>query len=223
MKYEAVLFDLDGTLLDTAPDMIATINRMRTARKLPECDYSRLRPYVSHGAAALIREGLGVSTDSPEFKSLRQLFLDDYHKHICIETRLFDGMEDVLATLEKASVPWGIVTNKPGGLTHKLLQALKLDSRAACIVSGDTLEFSKPHPLPLQYACEVINVSPQNTLYIGDAERDIIAGNAAGMTTLVAGFGYISKNDHPEAWRSDAIIQHAGDILDWVSASIRPS
>ena len=216
MTFDTVLFDLDGTLLDTAPDMIATINRMRQQREQQAIEAAELRPFVSHGSIALLREGLGIHSDAPEYEDMRQRFLDDYHDNICIETALFDGMDDILNHLESTGTPWGVVTNKPGWLTHKLMSALALDQRAACIVSGDTVEHSKPHPLPMQYACEVIGVPPSKVLYIGDAERDIIAGKAAGMATLVAGFGYLGSHDTPESWGADAIIDHPSEILNWL-------
>ena len=199
-----VLFDLDGTLADTAPDLAYALNRVleeQGGRPLP---FDTIRPVVSHGGIALIKLGFGIDEQAPEFPPLRQRLLDIYRDNIARETRLFDGMESLLATLEERGLNWGVVTNKPGWLTEPLLDALGLKARAATIVSGDTLPERKPHPAPMLLACEQAGSDAGHCLYIGDAERDIEAGRNAGMRTLVALFGYLGETDIPERWQADA-------------------
>jgi N-acetyl-D-muramate 6-phosphate phosphatase len=212
----AVLLDLDGTLLDTAPDMGGALNRLRLEHGLAPLPPERIRPVVSHGAMRLV--GLGFpDAQGAEFERLRLRFLDLYATNLCEGTRLFAGFEPVLEALESRGLPWGIVTNKPGWLTDPLLAALGLDRRAACAVSGDTLAERKPHPLPLLHAARVIGVAAGDCLYVGDAERDIQAGRAAGMTTLVAAYGYLAEDDDPRAWEPHGIVEAPGELLDWVA------
>lgn len=216
----AVLFDLDGTLLDTAPDMCAALNALRGQEGLQPLPVDQLRCHVSHGAARLVSLGFGCQ-EGPRFEELRQRFLDLYRADLHGRTRLFDGLEEVLLSLESAGTGWGVVTNKPAWLTEPLMRAMGLSSRAACVVSGDTLPERKPHPLPLLHAAGLLQVPPAACVYIGDAERDIQAGRAAGMRTLVATFGYISPDDDPGTWMADAMISHPRQILDlmWSGAS----
>jgi len=208
-----VLFDLDGTLLDTAPDMVAALNALRAEEGLPDLPFARLRPHVSHGAARLIELGFECR-EGARFDALRQRFLDLYRGSLCAGTRLFDGLETSLAWLELQRVPWGVVTNKPGWLTEPLLAELGLAPRAACIISGDTLPQRKPHPLPLLHAASLLGLEPGSCAYIGDAERDIQAGRAAGMRTLVAAFGYLGEEDDPWAWQPDAIVERPEQLLE---------
>ena len=178
----AVLFDLDGTLLDTAPDMVGAINLLRVEEGLDPLPFERLRVHVSHGAARLVEIGFGCA-EGDRFESLRRRFLDLYRGRLCEATRLFDGLEEVLLELEVHNIPWGVVTNKPGWLTDPLIQAVGLGRRVGCVVSGDTLAERKPHPLPLLHAADLLGVSAADCTYVGDAERDIQAGRAAGMRT----------------------------------------
>ncbi|NHZ69984.1 MAG: HAD-IA family hydrolase [Thermotogales bacterium] len=216
---QTVLFDLDGTLLDTAPDLANALNAVLEQNSHPALPFEKIRPVVSHGGRALIELGFGLVPDHPDFEPLRQQLLDYYLAHIADETRLFPGMGDVLDSIEQNGRNWGVVTNKPGWLTEPLIplmDALDLTRRAGGIVSGDTLEERKPHPAPLLHACDMIGSKPGSCLYVGDAERDIEAGHNAGMITLVAMFGYLMEQDRPETWGATAMIQRPGEILDWV-------
>lgn len=211
----AVLFDLDGTLLDTAPDMAAALNALRHAEGLEALPFEQLRHHVSHGALRLIEVGFGCSSGA-RFEALRGRFLDLYRADIARHTRPFDGLTALLDRLEQAGIPWGIVTNKPGWLTAPLLAALGLDSRAGCVVSGDTLAQRKPHPLPLLHAAQLLACEPGGCVYIGDAERDVVAGRAAGMRTVVAAFGYLGEDDDPASWGPDAIMAGPQELAEWL-------
>ena len=215
--HAALLLDLDGTLLDTAPDMGGALNRLRAEHGLAPLPFSSIRPVVSHGAVRLVSLGFPDARGAA-FETLRLRFLEIYAQHLSEGTRLFVGFEFVLDSLEARGLPWGIVTNKPGWLTEPLLAALGLDRRAACAVSGDTLAERKPHPLPLLHAASLIGVRPEHCVYVGDAERDIQAGRAAGMTTVVASYGYLSPQDEPHRWQPDGIVATPCDLLDWMAA-----
>ncbi|HHJ17396.1 MAG TPA: phosphoglycolate phosphatase [Gammaproteobacteria bacterium] len=211
-----VLFDLDGTLLDTAPDLANALNAVLVQNDRTALPFEKIRPVVSHGGRALIELGFGLSPAHPEFEPLRKQLLDYYQAHIADETRLFPGMGEVLNNLENRGIHWGVVTNKPGWLTEPLMDALDLTRRAAGIVSGDTLEERKPHPAPLLHACDIIGSKPADCLYVGDAQRDIEAGHNAGMPTLVALFGYLMEQDRPESWGATALIHSPEEILGWL-------
>jgi phosphoglycolate phosphatase len=217
MPCRTVLFDLDGTLLDTAPDLAGALNAVLQANGRPALPFELIRPVVSHGGNALIELGFGLKPDEAGFEPLRRQLLDYYETNIARETRLFPGMQQVLDRIEAGGLNWGVVTNKPAWLTDPLMDALGLSERAAGIVSGDTLKERKPHPAPLLHACRLIGSEPHECLYVGDAERDIEAGRRAGMTTLVALFGYLLENDRPETWGATALIKEPGEILDWLS------
>lgn len=208
-----VLFDLDGTLLDTAPDLAAALNDVLAEQGRPRRAYEEIRPYVSHGGTALVQFGFDMAPEHDDFNGLRERFLEIYRDNIARHTRPFDGMLDVLDAIEKTGLQWGVVTNKPAWLTNPLMEALALKDRAGSIVSGDTLPLRKPHPEPLYHACREIGLDPAECLYVGDAERDIAAGRAAGMKTLVALFGYLGEQDDPTQWLADAMIQHPHEIL----------
>jgi 2-phosphoglycolate phosphatase len=214
-KHSALLLDLDGTLLDTAPDMGGALNRLRAENGLDALPASIMRPVVSHGSARLVSLGFPTASGD-EYERLRLRFLDIYALNLADHTSLFPGAETLLSEIERLGLPWGIVTNKPGWLTDPLLQALDLDRRAACVVSGDTLPERKPHPLPLLHAAHAINVPPRRCVYAGDAERDIQAGRAAGMTTVVAGYGYISTEDDPLSWGPSGVVTEPLQLLDWL-------
>ncbi len=216
-----VLFDLDGTLLDTAPDMVAAINRVRREEGLPPLPFAALRDHVSHGSAALVRLAFGSGQDPDTFERRRRAFLDHYRAGLCARTRLFPGLAEVLARLEADGLPWGVVTNKPAWLTDPLLAELGLAQRAACVLSGDSTPERKPHPLPLLTAAARCGVAPGRCLYLGDAERDIEAGNRAGMTTLIARWGYIDAGQAPQRWGADGALDHPAQLFDWLDTRLR--
>jgi len=209
----AVLFDLDGTLADTAPDLAHALNRTLEHFGRSTLPFEEIRPVVSHGGIALIRRGFGMEPEDEGFEERRLHLLDVYLDNICTHTRLFPGMEEVLEQLCLRNMPWGIVTNKPAWLTAPLMQALPMPCEAQVIISGDTLPQRKPHPAPLLHAAERLDTDPAHCLYVGDAERDIEAGRAAGMTTACALFGYLQEEDRPEQWQADLQIHTPRDLL----------
>ncbi len=211
-----VLFDLDGTLLDTAPDMAWALNQMRIRDGNEVLDFQLIRPHVSHGSFALSRIGCDAAEGSDEFERFRLGLLQIYSDNIARETRLFVGVAEILRELESRSIQWGIVTNKPSWLTTPLLQQLELAKRATIVISGDTIPEKKPHPAQLLLAAERLNTSPGNCVYIGDAERDIVAGNAAGMLTVAALYGYLSADDAPATWGADNIVRTPTELGEWL-------
>ena len=211
-----VLFDLDGTLADTAPDLAYALNTLLAEHHKPLLPYPTIRPVASNGAAALIELGFGIARTDPHFPPLRTRFLELYRAHLTRETRLFPGMAELLDAIAARGLNWGIVTNKPAFLTEPLVDQLGLREDLACVVSGDTTANPKPHPEPLLHACKLAGSRPHECLYIGDAARDIEAGRAAGMKTLVALFGYIGAQDQPDTWGADGLIRAPGDALDWL-------
>jgi 2-phosphoglycolate phosphatase len=213
---QTVLFDLDGTLLDTAPDLAAALNTVLAENRRAPLPFETIRPVVSHGGVAIIRRGFGLQTSDPAIEPLRQRLLEVYRATISTHTRPFPGMDDVLDTLEARGLNWGVVTNKPGWLTQPLLSDLGLLQRAACVVSGDTLAQRKPDPAPMLHACALTGSEPRQCVYIGDAQRDVEAGNNAGMYTLVALFGYFQENDRPREWQADAMIDTPAGLLEWL-------
>ena len=215
-----VLFDLDGTLVDTAADLAEALNRTLLNHGKKPLPHALIRPSVSLGGMALIQLGFGLDETDPGVDALREELLATYRRNLCQHSRLFPGMEQVLDRLDEIDATWGIVTNKPGWLTEPLMQALQLRQRAACIVSGDTLAQRKPHPAPLLHACQLLQCAPARTLYVGDARRDIQAGNSAGMTTLIAAYGYIEADEDPSAWDADGSVSAPEEILPWVQAAM---
>jgi 2-phosphoglycolate phosphatase len=211
-----VLFDLDGTLLDTAPDLAQALNAVRIENNRPPLPYEAIRPVVSHGGIALIELGFELEQSDPAFDPLRQRLLEIYRENISRLTRPFPGITELLDVLEERGLGWGVVTNKPGWLTDPLLKDLDLYDRAVAIVSGDTLDERKPHPAPMLYACELANSEPGQCVYIGDAQRDIEAGINAGMHTLVALFGYLQEQDDPRNWQADDMIETPMELLTWL-------
>lgn len=220
----AILFDLDGTLVDTAPDFIHALNAVRSEINMPSLAFSNqtairmVEVAVTEGLAGLVAAGLDIESDHPESPAFQKRLLQAYQKNLGLYAKLFPGIEALLQTLEQRGIPWGVVTNKESLQTNPLMERLGLAHRAACIVSGDTTPYAKPHPEPLLYACREIGISPTDCIYIGDAERDIIAGNAAGMTTIAALFGYIADITHVNAWGADHTIHHVDEILPWFEA-----
>ncbi|WP_303901145.1 HAD family hydrolase [Thiohalomonas denitrificans] len=216
---ETVLFDLDGTLADTAPDLAGALNAVLIEEDRAPLAYEAIRPVVSHGGIALIRLGFGLEPGAPDFDRLRSLLLEHYRAEIATRTRLFPGMDELLAELERRRMAWGVVTNKPAWLTQPLMTALGLSQRAATIISGDTVPENKPHPAPMHQACHDTGTAPLSCLYVGDAERDIVAGRNAGMATLVALWGYLGETDHPGDWGADGMIEEPQLVLDWLTAT----
>jgi len=210
---QAVLFDLDGTLADTAPDLAHALNATLSHYGQAALPYERIRPVVSHGAMALVRLGFGLSPDDPAFEERRQYLLKVYADNLCRATTLFPGMAAVLEHLERRATPWGIVTNKPAWLTDPLIAAMRLDGRAACVVSGDTCSRRKPHPDPILHACTLIGCAPRDTWYVGDAGRDMQAARAAGCTAVGALYGYLHPDDPPDAWDTDLTIDEPTQLI----------
>lgn len=216
-----VLFDLDGTLIDTAPDMARALNDVLIEDGGSALPYEAIRPHVSKGANGLLDLAYGASRAPAERDPLRQRFLERYRADLATESRLFPGMETLLADLESAAMRWGVVTNKPGWLAEPLLATLELDARCACLVCGDTLDRRKPDPAPLYFACERLGVSTAEAMYVGDDERDIAAGRAAAMRTIVALFGYLGTGDHPRHWGPDGLIETPGEL--WAHLARAPA
>jgi len=211
-----ILFDLDGTLADTAPDLAHALNAVLREQGRPALPFARIRPAVSHGASALIRLGFNIEPDDANFETLRLRLLDIYQQHLADQTILFPGVPELLAQIEQRGMNWGVITNKPAWLTEPLMDKLGLMQRAACIVSGDTTARRKPDPEPMLYACSKAGSAVQECVYVGDAERDIEAGKRAGMKTLVALFGYIADGDKPHTWGADGMINAPQDVLAWM-------
>jgi len=208
-----VLFDLDGTLADTAPDLAATANAMRVARGLTELPYSQLRPLASHGARGLLGRALGATPGQPDFEALRQEFFARYEAALCVHSRLFDGIDALLRALDAGNRRWGIVTNKIARFTDPLLRELELDRRAACVVSGDTTPHAKPHPAPLLHAAALAGLPVTDTVYVGDDLRDVEAGRAAGMVTIAVRYGYLGEAAPIESWGANYVADTPTDLL----------
>lgn len=219
-RIKTVLFDLDGTLADTAPDLADALNHALHINDKPSLEFEKIRPVVSHGGIALVKLGFNIEQHHPEFETFRQQLLDYYLKNIANKTKLFSGMDELITQIEQNNMNWGVVTNKPSWLTDPLMQALELDSRAACIVSGDTLNERKPHPAPLLHACNMAGSEARECVYVGDARRDIEAGNKAGMQTIVALFGYINHDDKPEDWGADYMAESPAEIASLLKMNI---
>lgn len=215
-QYKAILFDLDGTLVDTAPDLGFALNSLLEQEGLPPLPHDIIRPVASNGSAGLLSLGFGLTTDDAAFRPLQQRFIHLYQDNIARGSHLFPGMPEVLDYLEQSDIIWGIVTNKPAFLTDPLAILLNLNERAACIVSGDTTPHAKPHPAPMLHACKLISIDPEHCLYVGDAARDIEAGKNAHMTTILARYGYISADDDPATWQADGSIDHPAELLKWL-------
>jgi N-acetyl-D-muramate 6-phosphate phosphatase len=214
-RVRAVLFDLDGTLIDTAPDMIGALNALREQESLAPLAYALARTQVSHGSTGLLRLAF-PGVDTVRCEELRARFLNLYAARLARESALFDGCAEVLDALEAHGIVWGVVTNKPGWLTEPLLRALRLEGRAGCVVSGDSLPERKPHPLPLLHAAHCLQIPPAQCVYIGDAQRDILAARAAGMPVLVASYGYLGPEDDAPGWAADGDLQAPLALLSWL-------
>jgi 2-phosphoglycolate phosphatase len=213
---QAVLFDLDGTLLDTAQDLVNALNQLTDK---PMSMTPELRAAAGRGCKAFIKAGLNIHEDDSRYPVLAEKLLNYYHDHLLDTTQLFSGMHDVLNHLDEAGIPWGIVTNKAEKYTHKILDGLNLSARAKCIISGDSVKNRKPHPEPLLQACSLVRKLPQHCLYVGDSETDILASKAAGASSLVALYGYIPLAEDPLLWNADGYIQHPKEILNFILPS----
>ncbi len=221
--YQAVLFDLDGTLIDTAPEFTIVINRMLKADGKPELPASQIRSEVSNGARAMIKLAWGISEDDPRFNQTRQAFLDEYLRTIGMHTELFDGLQTSLAWCEQQGIPWGIVTNKPRLYSEALLQNMNLASRCAVLVCPDDVTNTKPDPEPILLACSQIKVAPNQCLYVGDHLRDIDAGAAAGTKTMAVCFGYLSDPSEAHRWNADFVISKPTELLTHLQDSCHAS
>jgi len=216
LKLKTVLFDLDGTLIDTAPDLADALNFTLSNNDYPEISLQKIRPHVSNGSIALVKFGFGIDNTHQKFELYREQLLNYYTANIARKSCLFSGISKVLENIEARGLNWGIVTNKPSYLTKPLLTQLNLLERAVTVVSSDTVEFRKPHPAPMLYACKEAGSDPAECVYIGDAKRDIEAGKNANITSLVALFGYINEYDDPESWGADGYIHHPINIIAWI-------
>ena len=215
-KINTVLFDLDGTLVDTAPDMAAALEILCDEEQQARLPYSQVRPIVSNGSLALITLAFGNKLEQQTLERLKTRYLEIYQNHLVVHSQLFDEMDELLQQLEQNHIKWGVVTNKPGWLTEPLMKSLGLDQRAACIVSSDSTKNRKPHPEPMYFACKLTETQPEKCIYVGDARRDIEAGQNAGMKTIIAEYGYIGDWENTEDWQADHSIQNPSQLLAYL-------
>jgi len=211
-----LLFDLDGTLIDSAPDLAGAANDLRAAHGLPPLAHEDLRPMAGAGARGMVGIAFGVAPGDERFDGLRTAFLDRYAERLLHSTRVFDDMQPVLDALDRAGLPWGIVTNKVTRFTAPLVDGLGLSQRARVVIAGDTTPHAKPHPAPLLEAARRIGVAPEVCAYIGDDHRDIVAGRAAGMVTLAAAWGYLGQGEPIDAWGADRVLSSPAQLLQWL-------
>jgi len=216
LPVDAVLFDLDGTLADTAGDLVLALNRLRADRRLPPVPLADLRAHASSGARGLLGAGMGITPESAEYEELREAFLAHYSACLVETTVLFNGVAELLDALEQRRMPWGIVTNKFSRFTGPVVSALALADRASTVVSGDTTPHAKPHPAPLLHAAAELRVPPSRCIYVGDDLRDIVAGNAAGMPTIVAEYGYMGNGGTSDTWPATGWIADPLALLHWL-------
>ena len=213
-QVQACLFDIDGTLADTAPDLAGALNRMLVRRNLSPVPVQTLRPVASSGARGMLGIGFGIGPGHADYESLRQEFFHEYEADLMDESMLFEGVPALLDAIEARGLPWGIVTNKIARFTRPLVGLLGLDPRAGCVVCGDTTPHAKPHPAPLLEAARQLAAVPERCIYVGDDERDIQAARSAGMGAIAAGYGYLGSGAPPSAWGADHIIASPGALLD---------
>jgi len=219
-KLRAILFDLDGTLADTAPDLTLAVNRLLEEHGRPRVPLARTRAHTSSGARGMIGAAFGHTPDHADFPRLRERFLELYERGLCEETVLFPGMGDLLTRIEESRLAWGVVTNKAARFTDPLMRLLRLDTRAGCIVSGDTTPKTKPHPEPLLHAARMLDLPPASCLYVGDDLRDIQAARAAGMSAIAARYGYLGEAEPPERWGADAIVDAPIELWPHIEARL---
>lgn len=213
---EAILFDLDGTIADTAPDLGLALNRQRIARNQPPLPIEQIRTEASGGARALLNLGFNLKPGDPDYQAMREEFLSFYLDQLCHDTHLFPGVPELLDQLDHLAIPWGIVTNKPARFTLPLIRLLGLHQRAACVISGDDTPHSKPHPEPLLTACRQITATPSHCIYLGDDLRDVQASLAAGMKPIIALYGYLGSHSAPESWGASDLINYPEDLLRYI-------
>ena len=216
VQVQAVLFDLDGTLIDSAPDLAAAANRLRAQHGLPALPYQALRPMVGTGARGMVHAAFGVGPDDARFIGLRDAFLDLYAQGLLAQTRVFDDMAPVIDRLDTQGIRWGIVTNKATRFAAPIVDGLGLNNRSAVLICGDSTPHAKPHPEPLWAAARHMQVDPTQCVYVGDDERDIVAGRAAGMATLAAAWGYLGQGEPIEAWGADHTLSCPDELLQWL-------
>ncbi len=216
-QVRAVLFDLDGTLVDSAPELGAAADKMRTDRGLESLPQRLYRPMAGSGARGMLGVAFGITPESPEFIALRDEFFVNYERRMLLNTHAFDGVAELIGALEEDGLPWGVVTNKSMRFTDPLTQAMPLFSTARAVVSGDTTPLAKPHPEPLLEAARRIGVAPADCVYVGDDERDIVAGRAAGMRTVAAIYGYMGEQADAARWQADACITSPLQLLQWLN------
>ncbi|MBQ0961236.1 phosphoglycolate phosphatase [Ideonella sp. 4Y11] len=214
---QVVLFDLDGTLVDSAPDLAGAANELRARHQQPAMPFDALRPMVGAGARGMLGVAFGVAPGDPDFEPLREAFLSLYEARMLRETRVFAAMDPVLQRLEAAGLRWGIVTNKHERFAWPVIQGLGLDRRASALVAGDTTPHAKPHPAPLLEAARQAGVAPEACIYVGDDLRDIQAGRAAGMAALAAAWGYLGQGESIDDWAADAVLRVPADLLNWLN------
>jgi phosphoglycolate phosphatase len=212
----AVLFDLDGTLIDSAPDLASSVNAMRLHRKQPALPYEALRPHAGSGARGMLAAAFGVGPMMTEYEALKAEFYGLYAERMLEQTRLFDAVADLLDVLDSRRLPWGIVTNKALRFAQPGAQALGLLQRAQALVAGDSTPHTKPHPEPLLEAARRMGLAPETCVYVGDDPRDMHAGRAAGMATLAAAWGYLGADSPPQAWGADRVLDHPIELLHWL-------
>jgi phosphoglycolate phosphatase len=214
---EALLFDLDGTFADTAPDLAAALNALRAEEGLDPVAPTILRPYTSQGVRGMLHAGWSMAPDHPRYRELYLRFLTHYGKNLCRDTVIFPGIADTLTDCAAQGIPWGIVTNKTQAFTLPLLAALDVPARCDCVVSGDSSPRPKPDPRPLLLAASLCGAAPARCVYVGDDQRDIVAGKAAGMTTVAVRYGYLAPEHPIESWGADLIVDHPRDLKTLVS------
>jgi phosphoglycolate phosphatase len=217
--FAAILFDLDGTLADTAPDLGHAVNALLREEARPEQPLAKLRPYTSEGVRGLLRASFGIAPEDPDYDRLAQRLLDFYAARLCVDTRLFAGIPELLDRIEALRLGWGVVTNKRRRFTEPLTVQLGLSPRSPCIVSGDTTAAPKPSPLPLLHACTLLGCAPERTLYVGDDRRDIVAGKAAGCQTVAVSWGYLGDGGPLTEWGADRIIDHPDELAAFLAAT----
>lgn len=220
--FEAVLFDLDGTLADTAPDLGESANLLLAEEGHAAKPLAMLRPYTSQGVRGLLKAGFDIDATDPHYERLSHRFLEIYEQRLCAATRLFDGIPELLDALESLNLGWGIVTNKRMRFTDPLVELLQLTPRTNCVVSGDTTAAAKPSPLPIEHACRLLNCRPERTLYVGDDRRDIIAGRAAGCQTVAVSYGYLGDGGPLHTWGADLIIDHPAELAAYLTRCVAP-
>ncbi|MBK6358047.1 MAG: HAD-IA family hydrolase [Betaproteobacteria bacterium] len=220
--FDAVLFDLDGTLADTAPDLGESVNILLLEEGRPQQALTMLRPYTSQGVRGLLKAGFGIDSSHPSYERLSQRFLEIYAGRLCEDTRLFDGVPELLDALEARNLGWGIVTNKRMRFTDPLVALLELTPRTKCVVSGDTTAEAKPSPMPILHACQILRCLPHRTLYVGDDRRDIVAGNAAGCKTVAVSYGYLGDSGPVHGWGADLIIDHPQELAEYLARQVAP-